>query len=115
MALRGIISPSAFFSEELGVSSEKFNLFVDEWGYNVDDIHSVTYFEDVFELENNRLVFRHIDIDFINGEFLEINDNDIRYKKLMDIFSINETDLKDGQIFYKKINEEQKVKNTSHF
>ena len=97
------------------MSSEKFNLFVDEWGYNVDDIHSVTYFEDVFELENNRLVFRHIDIDFINGEFLEINDNDIRYKKLMDIFSINETDLKDGQIFYKKINEEQKVKNTSHF
>ena len=77
--------------------SEKFNLFADEFGYNVDDIYSVTYFEDVFELENNSLIFRHIDIDFINGEFLEINDNDIRYKILMDIFSINKTDLKDGK------------------
>ena len=30
--------------------SKKFNLFADEFGYNVDDIYSVTYFEDVFEL-----------------------------------------------------------------
>ena len=80
--------------------SEKFNLFADEFGYNVDDIYSVTYFEDVFELENNSLIFRHIDIDFINGEFLEINDNDIRYQRLKDIFSLNETDLKDGKKNY---------------
>ena len=61
--------------------NEEFNLFVSELGYDVDDIYSVTYFTDVFELENNKLIFRHIDIDFINGEFLELNDTDKRYQR----------------------------------
>ena len=82
--------------------NEKFELFMSESGYSLDEVYSVTYFEDVFECENNKFVFRHIDIDFINGEFLEINDNDIRYQRLKDIFSLNETDLKDGHIFYQK-------------
>ena len=82
--------------------NEEFNLFVSELGYDVDDIYSVTYFTDVFELENNKLIFRHIDIDFINGEFLEINDTDKRYQRLKEIFSVNETDFENDMLLYKR-------------
>ena len=91
-----------FFNEELGMMNEEFNLFVSELGYDVDDIYSVTYFTDVFELEDNKLIFRHIDIDFINGEFLELNDTDKRYQRLKEIFSVNETDFENDMLLYKR-------------
>ena len=56
----------------------------------------------VFELENNKLIFRHIDIDFINGEFLELNDTDKRYQRLKEIFSVNETDFENDMLLYKR-------------
>ena len=95
-------SKCRFFNEELGMMNEEFNLFVSELGYDVDDIYSVTYFTDVFELENNKLIFRHIDIDFINGEFLELNDTDKRYQRLKEIFSVNETDFENDMLLYKR-------------
>ena len=96
------LSKCRFFNEELGMMNEEFNLFVSELGYDVDDIYSVTYFTDVFELENNRLIFRHIDIDFINGEFLEINNTDKRYQRLKEIFSVNETDFENCISLYER-------------
>ena len=96
------LSKCRFFNEELGMMNEEFNLFVAEFGYDVDDIYSVTYFTDVFELENNKLIFRHIDIDFINGEFLELNDTDKRYQRLKEIFSVNETDFENDMLLYKR-------------
>lgn len=58
----------------------------------IDDISEIVYRRDDFGVK----CFRHIDIECIYGDYIEIPEGDSKFKRMMDFFEI--TDLEKEEI-----------------
>lgn len=59
---------------------------------NVDDISRIVYRKDDFGVT----CFRHIDVEYSYGEYIEISEKDANFQRILDVFGI--TDLEKEEI-----------------
>lgn len=67
-----------------------------------DDIDTITYHQDVFMAGDIQMMFRHIDIDFCYGDYLEIKEEDALFAYIMNICKIKETAEEASITLYQK-------------
>ena len=67
-----------------------------------EDIDTITYHQDVFMAGDTQIMFRHIDIDFCYGDYLEIKEEDALFAYIMNICNIKEMSEEAFIILYQK-------------
>ncbi len=83
---------------------EKLINILKSHGYECDgkDIDSVLFIVDSYDLDNEKMVVKHIDIDFEYGEYLEIHEGEKIYDEIFKLYEIEDGDDEKEQVLYEK-------------
>ena len=73
--------------------------------YDLDlcgDVYSIVYYNDSYKCGENNIIDRHIDIEFVFGEYHELHEEDRLFQYVCSLCDLNVLMKQDKIILYKK-------------